>query len=203
MNLNEQTTQRDLRFPHRAPPPLAPRAANHHVDLNPSSGTFIRAFNPRYTPTTLCLVLHHLRVQLQPALHFAHSRSRVSKRAQTTRTPLIRMGTPQSSETYHRSLLRPRQRGTRTSGERSTLLPATPKTTLRILRGAHTALVPVQLSGSPPDRFYEVEHSDEENAIFESAFHLRPPVPERNFLISPPDAHPWTGNSRPMGCTRR
>ena len=62
---------------------------------------------------------------------------------------------------------------------------ATPEITLRVFRGAHTVLVPVRLSGPPPDRFYDV-NSDGESAIFESPFHLRPPMPERNFLISPP-----------------
>jgi hypothetical protein len=70
---------------------------------------------------------------------------------------------------------------------------ATPEITLRAPRGAHTALVPVQLCGPPPDRFYDVD-SDDESAIF---FHLRPPVAERSFLISPPDAHLWAGNRRP------
>ena len=56
---------------------------------------------------------------------------------------------------------------------------------LRVFHGAHTVLVPVQLSGPPPDRFYDVD-SDDESAIVESAFHLCPPVPERNFLMSPP-----------------
>jgi len=44
------------------------------------------------------------------------------------------------------------------------------------------------LSGPPPDRFYD--DSEDESAIFESPFHLRPPVPERNFLISPPGSLP-------------
>ena len=62
---------------------------------------------------------------------------------------------------------------------------ATPEITLRGFRGAHTVLVPVQLSGSPPDRFYDVD-SDDESAIYESPFRLRPPMLERNLLISPP-----------------
>jgi len=66
---------------------------------------------------------------------------------------------------------------------------STPEITLRAFRGAHTVLVPVQLSGPPPDRFYDVD-SDDESAIFESPFHLRPPVPERNLLISPPGSPP-------------
>jgi hypothetical protein len=58
---------------------------------------------------------------------------------------------------------------------------STPEITLRVFRGEHTALVPVQLSGPPPDRFYDVD-SDDESVIFELPFH---PC-ERNFLISPP-----------------
>ena len=56
----------------------------------------------------------------------------------------------------------------------------TPKITLHVFRGAHTVLAPVQLSGPPPDRFYDVE----------SPFHLCPPMPERSFLISPPGSPP-------------
>jgi hypothetical protein len=75
-------------------------------------------------------------------------------------------------------------------GERSILLSSaapTPETTLCVLRGAHAILTAVQLSGLPPDRFYGVD-SDDESAILESPFHLGPPMPERNFLISPPEA---------------
>ena len=50
-------------------------------------------------------------------------------------------------------------------------------------------MVPVQLSGPPPDQFYNVD-SDDESAIFESPFHLRPLVTERNFLNSPPGSPP-------------
>ena len=66
---------------------------------------------------------------------------------------------------------------------------STPEMTLRVFRGAYIALVPVQLSGPPPDRFYDVD-SDDKSAIFESPFHHRPPVLERNFLISPPGSPP-------------
>ena len=66
---------------------------------------------------------------------------------------------------------------------------STPEITLRVFRGAPTVLVPVQLSGPPPDRFYDVD-SDDESALFESSLHLRPPVPEHNVLVSPPGAHP-------------
>jgi hypothetical protein len=45
-------------------------------------------------------------------------------------------------------------------------------------------LVPVQLSGPLPDRFYDVD-SDDESAIFESPFHLHPPIPERNPDLTP------------------
>ena len=34
------------------------------------------------------------------------------------------------------------------------------------------------------------------NAIFESPFHLHPPVPERHSLISPKEASPSTGDTR-------
>ena len=36
------------------------------------------------------------------------------------------------------------------------------------------------------------------NAIFESPFHLRPPVPVRNFRMSPQDAYPSAENKRSM-----
>ena len=62
---------------------------------------------------------------------------------------------------------------------------STPEITLRAFRGAHTVLLPVHLSWPPPDRFYNAD-SDDQGAIFESPFHLHPPMPERNFLISPP-----------------
>ena len=67
---------------------------------------------------------------------------------------------------------------------------STPEITLRVFRGAHTLLVHVQLSGSPPDQFCDVEYSDEEKGIVDSPVHLRPPVPECNFLISPPGSPP-------------
>ena len=50
-------------------------------------------------------------------------------------------------------------------------------------------LVPVQLSEPPPDRFDDA-YSHDETAIFGSRFYLRPPVPERNFLIPPPGSLP-------------
>jgi len=46
-----------------------------------------------------------------------------------------------------------------------------------------------------PDRFYDVD-SDDESAIFESPFHLRPPVPECDLLIPPP-GWPPVGWERP------
>jgi hypothetical protein len=63
-----------------------------------------------------------------------------------------------------------------------------PKITLRVFRGAHTVLFSVQLSGPPPDRFYDVDL--DKNAILELTFFLRPPVPEQNFLISLPGSPP-------------
>ena len=69
-------------------------------------------------------------------------------------------------------------------------LASTPEITLRVLSSAHAVLVPVQLSGSPPDQFYDVEYSDDENAILESPFRLRPPVPDCNFMISHPGSPP-------------
>ena len=54
---------------------------------------------------------------------------------------------------------------------------------LRIFRGA--SINPRPVKGVSPDRLYDVDLEDE-SAIFESPFHLHPPMPERNFLISPP-----------------
>ena len=76
------------------------------------------------------------------------------------------------------------------SGRNNFLLTtSTPEITLRVFHGAHTVLAPVQLSRPPPDRFFDINWEDE-SAIFNSPFHLRLPMPEHNFLISPPGSPP-------------
>ena len=66
---------------------------------------------------------------------------------------------------------------------------STPEITLRVFRGAHTVLVPVQLSGPPPDWFYNID-SDDESAIFESPpSHIRTQLPD----LTPRKPTCWLG----------
>ena len=134
-------------------PPLAPRAANQYAHHNPSFSTFLRAFNPRCTPTALCLVLHHLRAH--PVLHLTHVRSRVSERAEATRRFFI-FWLPLKS--LKRAVVGFYAEHAHQASDRYCFLPtaSTPEITLRVLRGAHTVLVPVQLSGSSADQVYDV-----------------------------------------------
>ena len=73
---------------------------------------------------------------------------------------------------------------------------STPGITVRVSRPAHMILVLVQLSKLPPDQLYTM--TGDVNAIFELPFHLRPPVPERSFWISPQEAYPLAENRRTM-----
>ena len=59
---------------------------------------------------------------------------------------------------------------------------------LRVFRGMCMVLLPVQLSGSPPYRFYEV-YSDDERAIFGSPLHSTLPCSHARTQL--PDHTPW------------
>ena len=64
-----------------------------------------------------------------------------------------------------------------------------PEITLRVFCGAHTVLVPVQLSGPPPDWVYNID-SDDESAIFESPpSHIRTQLPD----LTPRKPTCWLG----------
>ena len=118
--------------------------------------------NPRHTSEVRPFDLHDLRVHF-PSTRDPATRPRFLEWAQIPRRVLILPGASQVPHTRHHSLLQLRRRGTRAPVEQSILLSAnhTPEITLRVFHGAPAMLVPVQLSGPPPDRFYDVDLDNE------------------------------------------
>lgn len=121
------------------------------------------------------------RANLQPALYFAHAVQGLQTGLNNSKV-LYTPGYPSKrSNRSSQSSATPRTRNVHVCFQPTT---STPEIALRVFRGAYAILIPVQLSRPLPDQFYDGD-SEDECAIFDSAFHLRPSVPERNLLISP------------------